>query len=376
MIPWLTLETLAPDIVSVASVGDTPRNFASWQRVLQRLLSKSPACYDSLTTRDLADTVRTARQRGAGTDLTVPTNSGRYRLLTRPVFGPRGDVHAVRLWLGPANISVPTPRPAVGVIWNLDTQTVLQPDTITQLCGAGAETYLPTVSIAELFQRISVFDQHAELLDLLYDPDNGGKLQFEAGTLDRRGRTGRWRISVRTRVDDKGRGAWWLIEDVTTSTSTPAARTPVDSVGLREAHRRAGTHLALIQLERTSIAHWLTDPAPWMRWDCLYHPVDVFHPHDRAQLSAVCHQLRLTDSASLSIRTLTYRGDYTPTQMVLYPHPGFPHHHLALAQLACAPSESRTATTVLPPGLDAFAERQQVGYEAQLREILARDCAS
>lgn len=375
MIPWLTLETLASDIVSVASVGDTPRNFASWQRVLQRLLTKNPACYDSLTTRNLADAVRTTRQCATGTDAVVPTRSGRYRLLTRPVFGPRGDVHAVRLWLGPANTAVPPARPAVGAIWDLDTQTVLQPDTITQLAGASSETYVPTLSIAELFQRVSAFDRHADLLDLLYDPGSGGKLQFEVFLRDHCGRTGLWRISIRTRVDEGCCGAWWLIEDITCTGAQPL-HAPLESMGLREAHRRAGTHLALVQLERTSIAHWLTDPAPWIRWDYLHHPVDVFHPDDRPQLRDLGQQLQSTDSVSATIRTLNYLGDYSSSRMVLFPHPGFAHRHLALAQLVWVAAESATGGQALLPTFGSFADRRPYGYDAQLRDTLARDHAS
>ncbi|MEU0539038.1 GAF domain-containing protein [Nocardia sp. NPDC005978] len=375
VIPWLTLETLAADIVSVASLGDAPRNFASWYRVVQRLLSKIPACYDTLTTRDIADKVRATRQRGEGVDLTIPTNSGRYRLLTRPIFGPTGEVHAVRVWLGPANVTVPTPQPAVGVIWDLDTQTILQPDTVTQLTGVGGEAYVPTLSIAELFHRATVFDQHAELLELLYDPDSGGRLQFDATIRDRRGRNGVWRITIRTRVDHRGRGAWWLIEDVTSTASAPE-RAPLESVGLREAHRRAGTHLALVQVEWTSIAHWLTDPAPWVRWDYLYRPVDVFHPDDRAQLMELGDQLRSNDTAGMTIRTLNYFGEYTATRLLLYPHPGFPQRKSALAQLTWAACDSGATTRISRRNNNPFAPEQPFGYDAELREITTRDHAS
>lgn len=373
MIPWLTLETLAADIVSVASVGDTAREFANWYRVLQRLLAKTPACYDNLTTKDLAEKVRETRQSGRGIDITVPTNSGRYRLLTRPVFGPVGDVHAVRLWLGPATTRLPSPRPAVGAVWDLDTQTLLQPDTVTELAGSGSETYVPTLSTAELFQRIPMFDRHAELLDLLYDPDGGGKMQFDAAVCDRQGRHGMWRITLRTRVDERGRGAWWLIEDVTSASCTPA-RLPLESAGLREAHRRAGTHLALLQLQRPSIAHWLTDPAPWVRWDYLYRPADVFHPDDRSQLTELGEHLRAADTAGMTIRTLNYLGEYTATRLLLYPHPGYLRRHLALAQLVWVAAESGADGSMSQ--LDQVADSRTLGYDVPVRDILARDHAS
>src|SRR5436309_274699 len=107
--PWVTIETLTPEAMSVASVGEAPRGFADWQRVLQRLLAKTPALYDSLKTRSLIDALRAARDGAEDVDLTLETGSGLHALRIRPVFGPGGDVHAVRLWMG----SAATPSPAL-----------------------------------------------------------------------------------------------------------------------------------------------------------------------------------------------------------------------------------------------------------------------
>ncbi|WP_345497783.1 GAF domain-containing protein [Nocardia callitridis] len=366
----MTIETLTPEMISVASVGEAPRGFAGWQRVVQRLLSKTPAVYDTFTTSAIAEAVQTARERAEELDLEIPSRSGPHLLKLRPVFGPAGDVHAMRMWLGPASESVPQSNAAVGAIWDLETQTLQLPSGSTRLPGISAERYVPRMSIAELFRQMPTFDGHAEVLDLLYGPRAGAKLQFDVAVTDWSGRPpGQWRITIRARDDERTRGAWWLIEDVT-SADTPAEWPTLERVGLREAHRRAGTHLAVVQLEHTSISHWLTDPAPWVRWDYLFRPVDVFHQDDRPRLVELGARLRSGDTAGVTIRALDYGGGYTPTSLLLYPYPGYANSQLAIAQLVRIADNFPVLDQVRP----ASESRQRgapVGYDEQLRHWLA-----
>ena len=366
VIHWVTVETLAADGMSVASVGSQPREFASWQRLLQRQLAKMPALYDNLSTARLTEIVQTARAHAEDVDLRVPTGAGPHDLRVRPVFGPAGDVHALRVWLGPTGSRVPPAYPAVGAIWDLESQLVQLPSGITRLWGVCAEEYVPATSIAELFHRVSGFDRHAEVLDLLYGPEPGDKLQFDVAVTDGPGRTGQWRITIRARNDARTRGAWLLFEDITAESSPPVWPT-LERVGLREAHRRAGTHLAVVQLEHTSISHWLTDPAPWIRWDYLFRPTDVFHPDDHADLIAIGEKVRAGETAELTVRALNYAGGYTPTSMLLYSYPGFSGRQLAIAQLVRAAGQL--------PMLDVYRNAAQsntsIGYDDQLRHRLA-----
>ncbi|WP_433635327.1 GAF domain-containing protein [Nocardia sp. CA-120079] len=351
MIPWATVETLAPGIASVASIGETSRNFASCDRVVQRLLAKSPALYDTLTTRDITGMIRLVHLRGEEMDLTIPTGAGPHKLMLRPVLGPAGDVHAVRLWLGPAAAPIPPLRPAVGLIWELDTQLIHQPVGLRRLCGVEDEEYVPRRSIAELFHRISRFDRHVEVLDLLYGPVPGHKLQFDVIVTSGSARRGQWRITMRARDDERTRGAWLLIEDVTSDTMPSMAPT-LDHIGLREAHRRAGTHLAIVQLEHATISHWLTEPAPWVRWDYLFRPVDVFHPGDRARLVGLGGRLASGDATEVTVRTLNYGGGYTPTALLLYPYPGYSVRRLTIAQLVFIGDDLPIAQPSEPVGYD------------------------
>ncbi|MFB8006011.1 GAF domain-containing protein [Nocardia sp. NPDC056000] len=330
----MSAETLAAEALTVASVGSSARDFAAWQRVLQRQLAKTPALYQGLTPAGITDAVHAVRQRATEFKMTVPSRSGPHALWARPVLGPAGDVHGVQLWMGPAAEFAPVPPAAAGAIWDLESQTLALPSGITALTGITAEEYVPRMSIAELFQRISGFDRHAEVLDLLYDPHPDTRLQFDATVTSAMGRAGRWRFTIRGRDDERSRGAWWLIEDVTSD--QPATHRPtLENIALREAHRRAGTHLAVVHLEHAGIAHWLTDPAPWIRWDYLFRPGDVFHPGDQEQLSELGKQVRAGYTAGATVRTLDYRGGYTGSSLLLYPYPGYSSRPLAIVQFVC-----------------------------------------
>ncbi|WP_067670645.1 GAF domain-containing protein [Nocardia miyunensis] len=365
----MTIEMLTPDAMSVASAGDAPRGFADWHRALQRALAKTPAVYDSFTTGRLAAAMQAVRDQAEDVDLRIPTRSGPHELKIRPVFGPAGDVHAIRFWLGPVTARVPDMRPAVGAIWDLNTQTVQLPSGIALFRGISAEEYAPRMSIAGLFHRMSGFDRHAEVLDLLYEPKPGDKLQFDATVLHASGEMGRWRVTIRARDDERTQGAWWLIEDVS-SDGSPSRWATLERVGLREAHRRAGTHLAVVQLDYTSISHWLTDPAPWVRWDYLFRPIDVFHPDDRARLAELGDRLRAGETTGVTVRALNYTGGYTPTSLLVYPYPGYSSRQLAIAQLLRVADD----VPVLEPQhhtLDTRHGSGPVGYDEQLRHWLA-----
>ncbi|MFB8281088.1 GAF domain-containing protein [Nocardia colli] len=366
MIPWATIETLTPGVMSIATVGTSPRDFADCRRVLQRLLAKTPALYDGVTTLGIADIVHSVRERAEDVEFEIGTGSGRHELLARPVFGPAGDVHAVRLWVGSLAETVSSPGGAVGVIWDLATQTLQLPSGIASLTGFSAEEYVPTMSIAELFQRMPTFDRHAEVLDLLYDARPGDKLQCDVTVSQGAGRPGRWRISMRARDDIRTRGAWLLIEDVT-SDDAPLSWMTLERAGLREAFRRQGTHLAVVQVEHTSISHWLTEPAPWIRWSYLFRPVEVFHPDDRDRLTATRERLSSGESAEVIVRTLDHRGGYGRTSVSLFPYPGYANQHLAIARLEPVHAQSAGGTDET----DSDTDVTPMGYDDHFRRVAA-----
>ncbi len=336
--PWVTVETLSADAMSAVSVGGEARDFAAWQRVVQRLLGKTPSAYDSLSTTRVGELIRAVRDEVREVAVRVRTRTGVVQLHAHPVLGPVGDVHAVRLWVGPDRSRLPQPRPAVGGIWDLSAQTIRLPAGVTQLSGMTARDYAPSMSIAELFHRWPNFDGHAAVLDLLYEPKPGGTLQFDVPV----GASVRWRVSIRARDDERTRGAWWLIEEVCSEGVLPWP-SGLEQVALREAHRRAGTHLAMLQVGHASISHWLTDPAPWVRWNHLVSPVDVFHPEDRDRLTDTETCLQTGEKVRMTVRVLNNSGAYVPTRLSLYGYPGYSARRLAIIEFESAVDEMAAA---------------------------------
>jgi hypothetical protein len=340
MIPWVTVETLSPPDMSVATIGEAAREFANLQRVVQRLLAKQPGIHDAINSQRLIGAIEATRSRKRQVDREYAARSHRYRLTARPVLGPGGDVHAVRFWLGPTG-EVPELRLALGLLWDRNTQTIRHSQTAS---ADRSHAAMPsgTLSIAELFHQACDFDRHDEVLETLYNPKPGARLQFELSTAHKSGRTILWRNTIRMADDSTGL-VRWLAEDVTPLVATPTV-TSLERRGLKEAVRRAAMYVAVVELADTSISHWLTDPAPWIRWARLSRPTDAFHPDDRHELAHAADRILAGDTTEVTLRTLNHRGGYSLTNVVLYPFPGPSSRHAAIGELTpAAPEPAGTA---------------------------------
>lgn len=319
MIPWVTVETLTPGVMSVATVGDEQRGFASLQRVVQRTLAKLPALHGLVATHDVVDIIHAARRRAGDVDVRIPTTGETYTLAARGIGGPAGIAHGVQFWIGPV-ARIPEPRPAYGLLWDLNTQTIQTPRSPVVVTSPTRTDRFPRISVAEMFHMATTFDRHDEVLDLLYQLPPSSQLQFDMTITHSTGRKMRWRSTIRTPPDTSDRRANWLVEEVTSAVAPPREPT-IEQLGLREGLRRAGIHLAVVQLPHTSISYWLTEPAPWIRWHHLCRAADVFHPTDRRRLTAVGEPISRGHTRTLTMRTLNHQGGYSPTQLSLYACP-------------------------------------------------------
>lgn len=358
MTTWITFETLTPNAMSVASVGAEPRAFANPQRVLQRLLSKLPAVQRHLTVQRVLDTIATTRRRGVDDDRVVLTAEAAYTLATRAVLGPGGVVHAVRLWIGPS-AGLCEPSPAFGAVWDLRSQTIQQPPPmVAPLPGLAPEDYKARMTLAELFHLASAFDRQDEVLDLLYHPAPGRRLQFDLAATHPSGSILHWRNTIRLPDDVRSGIAHWLVEAVT-PTTPPRPVPDIGQRGVRDALRRAGIHLAVIQTAYASIGYWLSDPAPWIRWGGLSDGSEVFHPRDRVMVAGTVRRLSAQTSTDLAVRTLNHGGGYGLTRLRLYPCAPGGDPELAIGEL------SRDADSAVEPGENPSASvHAVVGREA------------
>jgi hypothetical protein len=372
-VPWIMVETLAPDIQTVVSVGGEPRDFAPLDRSVKRLteyLKSIPDSHNPMVQRKVRHAVDTARRTGNPFEQTLTIAAAQYLLLALPVPGPNRQVHAVQFWLGPHTgiKRHPSPRRAAGVVWDLPRQVICQPIDSARLSGVPDDEYVPEVSIAEIFDRASQFDRHQQVLDLIYNPAPGDKTQFEVTVPHMEGILMRWQVSIRARDDDQCKGAWWMWEDITSDQHPPRYPT-LEQVGYRAVHRNAGTHVAVVMVAYSTIPYWLTDPAPWIRWNYLSKPTDVFHPDDRRRLWELAAQLEPGQDAEVVVHTLTYEGDYAPTRILLSPYPGYTTgRRLMIGQFMPADAD-QPRVPLEPPADISF---QQVGHDEQMQRRLAR----
>ncbi|MBF6333219.1 GAF domain-containing protein [Nocardia transvalensis] len=374
-IPWVMVETLDPAIdPAVVSVGGDPRPFTPLDRVIERLLKNQsiPASYNKMVRRKVRHAIEEVRQNGRefdSGDNPVSIGSVHYRLVALPVPGPNGGVHAVQFWFGPETSPRhhPKERRAAGVVWDLDKQVIAQPIESQRLSGVPDDEYFPEVSLAGIFDRASQFDQHDEVIRLLYNPEPGDRLQFEVTVPHMAGTLMQWQVTIRARDDDQCRGAWWMWEDITSPLHPPRHPT-LEQIGYRAIHRQAGTHAAVVMIAYpATICYWLTEAAPWIRWTFLKKPADVFHPEDRAALNMLNAELEIGKSAEVVVRTLSPDGDYVRTRLLLSPYPGYIGKGMMIGQFL-RDDDDRSHIPLYP----TIVSPQDIGHDEQMRRHSSR----
>lgn len=371
-IPWVVVETLDPAVEpAVVSVGGDPRPFTPLDRSVDRVLAKQsiPATYNRMVRRKIHQAIAEVRRTRCSVDKPIVIANVRYQLIALSVPGPDNNVHGVQFWFGPEGSSpeCPEPRPAAGVVWNLDKQVLCQPIESPRLSGVPDDEYFPEISLAGTFDRASQLDNLDEVLRLLYNPEPGDRLQFQPTVPHMSGVLMRWQVTIRARDDEQCKGAWWIWEDIT-SPQHPPRRPTLEQIGYRAIHRQAGTYAAVVMVAYpATIPYWLTEPAPWIRWTFLHRPSDVFHPDDRAALNMLNAELEVGKSAEITVRTLTPNGNYARTRMLLSPYPGYLGKGMMIGQFLRA-EDDRPHIPFHP----VIAPPNEIGHDDQMRKHRAR----
>jgi hypothetical protein len=341
------VETMSPETMSVVSVGDTPRNYTDLHRVIQRQVAKTPTLDHGISTRGIMHIIGEVAQTAVRETRSIHTVDGPGKLIVLPVLGPTGQVHAVQYWLGPKSHTPPPPRRAVGAVWHLDRQVVHSPIEAYRMVGIPDKKFRPLASIAEVLRCAVNVNNSDDVLELLYNPVPGARLRTTLAVphmAERR--LMQWRLTIL--ASEYPRGARWLCEDITLPDAPPQEWPTFEQIGFRELTRRAGSHVAVVNASRASIVHWLSDPAPWIRWDRLRSPVEVFHPADRAELHGFGNRLTPGLSADITVRMLTRDDTYARTTLQLHRPTNPGDANLLIAQFIRhrleAPSSSHAGT--------------------------------
>ncbi|MGB7237394.1 MAG: GAF domain-containing protein [Rhodococcus sp. (in: high G+C Gram-positive bacteria)] len=327
---WTLIETLVPGTIGVVAKGGHPKSLHE-SLSLQRLSPDPKIAVEPFLTRAIGargpyEETIDIRNRGGSTT---------YRLLARPVMGPTGAVHALQMWIGPADRDPGPPRTASGVSWLLDRGVIAQTLEASLMSGVEPEAHVPERTPAEYYAKSIRFDDTAGLFTLCLAPTEGGAWEGSFSVLHADGRVMRWHCHARACLEPGEVGVRVLWHDVT---DTVDPDKPILDVLARQSGMDAlGIYPALLVPRRGYLAMWLCDtPAPWVQWRDVSSGNDVFHPDDRVIISEA--HSRLLDGGNheeITVRTRAATGPevWIATRMRISLYPGDLGEHLAVVDM-------------------------------------------
>ncbi|MGA9870078.1 MAG: GAF domain-containing protein, partial [Rhodococcus sp. (in: high G+C Gram-positive bacteria)] len=213
---WTLIETMNSGpgdqgLLTIVAKGGRPSSFSETLS-LQRLSPDPRFAVEPFLRRALDAPGRyeeffELRRRG---DLSV-----NCRVLTHPVVGPTGAVHALQLWIGPEDVDPGPPRIASGVSWLLERGVIAQTLEASMMSGVEPEAHVPERTPAEYYAKSIRFDDTAGLFSLCLAPVAGGTWEGSFSVLHADGRVMRWHCHARacTRPGEVGVRVLW--HDVT-----------------------------------------------------------------------------------------------------------------------------------------------------------------
>ncbi|OZF49566.1 hypothetical protein CH293_17070 [Rhodococcus sp. 14-2470-1b] len=327
---WILIETLVPGEMNVVAKGGTPRSFDE-SLSLQRLAPTSGIAVEPFLKRALESRTRyeefvDVRPRGA--------DPKRFRLLTHPVLGPTGAVHALQVWMGPSDVEPGPPRITSGVSWLLERGVIAQTLEASMMSGVEPGAHVPERTPAEYYAKSIRFDDTAGLFTLCLAPTAGGKWEGSFSVLHADGRIMRWHCHARACNEPSELGARVLWHDVT-DTIEPD-KPLLDVVARQRGMEALGIYPALLVPERGLLTMWLCEtPAPWVQWRDVSSGDEVFHADDRPVIVAAHDRVRAGGHEEITVRTRSNSGDaqWTPTRMRISSYPGDLGRHLAVVDM-------------------------------------------
>lgn len=304
---WSVVEAISPLGMSVISQGGRCKEWTSIDRLAP---SHIP------TQKIIQGVVDT----GVAADLTFTGRKGNVdRVIVHPITSPRDAVYGVQFWRGPTDAEPPEKRRITGVFWDLQRRMVVQPWESTWMSGR-EDDYHEEVPLARVLQLGTRYDQFAETLQLLFNPETGQKTQTNVTIVHHKtGERLNWRINV---IATPPEGVKVLWEDVT---DIDPPRTPtLHQMGM-EAAAASGLTVAVIAPSVGTFALFLTPPPAWLPW---YEPtpgIRLIHPDDQEKMLVFLSSARFginESDSTLSIRLLTTADQWVPVDMTLNPIPG------------------------------------------------------
>lgn len=322
---WHVVELMSPSGMSLISVGGDQRQWSSVDRKIPGYIPLVDLIKESVAERQEID--RTYRSKNGRVD----------RVLIVPITSPRDNVYGIQYWIGSPETDPPDKRRVTGVFWDLQRHTVVQPWESTWMSGR-EDDYHEEVPLARVLQLGTRYDQFAETLQLLFDPQTGQRTQTHVTVVHHKsGQRMSWQVNI---VAIPPVGAKVLWEDVTDA--HPPETPSLHQLGMEEAASK-GINVAVLAPSVGTIALFLTPPPDWMPWEYHHPGTRIIHPNDQLKLLEFLGSEGFGRSDEnkdrLPVRLLASNGEYVSVAMDLRPVPGSIGTGIVIATFSDPPAE-------------------------------------
>ncbi|MEC3952780.1 GAF domain-containing protein [Nocardia sp. CDC153] len=272
---WLLIETFGGGEPSVIGLGSAPRKFVPLAQMFRQ--------------RETLATLRSAiaATQAALAPVEMMSEDGRRRTLTHPLLITPERMHAVLVWSGPTEETVP-PRDPVGAwYFNLSTSKSTRSDDLLDLYGVAPENRAREHAIAGVFTRVITNSDESDALAKIVRSAPGTEHQAVWTVRRDDGALRAAHFSCRLLEEPGPAGGSetffrGVTHDIGDATNVSAAPPPVIlEHRVLDAAAEEGEFRAIMDLRTLRLLRWMGPPMPQIAWQSLAgEPEPEIHPED------------------------------------------------------------------------------------------------
>ncbi|OZC52816.1 hypothetical protein CH289_11025 [Rhodococcus sp. RS1C4] len=300
--PWMLVETLHQDRATLVSLGGRLREMSSLPRAVRSTVGGRSSAQ---VWAEVARSIDVVREHATSRDVTIPTGSGRTRVVLHPVVGPSGAVHGIALWVGDAESAVPQrPEDALAVTFESERRAfVVDADCLRALATDLPSDIRTSFTSPEVFRKIDVDDAVGAIGALLQPaPDDGATWTGLASTTHLPGVS---RLDLVFTADDDGSTWRGLVHAVESETVAQPRLETAAFAALGQVSPQMA--LVLMDVTHNRLIRWLTDPVPQIQWKGIVDDRDTPHPDDVTRIFAAASGMYAGTETSTSVDGIRLR---------------------------------------------------------------------
>ncbi|MEC3916070.1 GAF domain-containing protein [Nocardia sp. CDC160] len=297
---WLLIETFGGGEPSVIGLGSAPRKFVPLGQMFRQ--------------RETLATLKSAiaATQAALAPVEMMSEDGRRRTLTHPLLITPERMHAVLVWSGSPEETVP-PRDPVGAwYFNLSTSKSTRSDDLLDLYGVAPENRAREHAIAGVFTRVITNSDESDALAKIVRSAPGTEHQAVWTVRRDDGALRAAHFSCRLLEEPSPTGGSetffrGVTHDIGDATNVSAAPPPVIlEHRVLDAAAEEGEFRAIMDLRTLRLLRWMGPPMPQIAWQSLAgEPEPEIHPEDLDTAKAMSRNLaHQRTSGTLRLRTL------------------------------------------------------------------------